>query len=373
MIKKLLYLLCFSCLVNSSVFAQLDNSFFDLDKYDQPLDSSHLQFEFDNLSYFRNTEYSSLVDKGSTFPGFHLLPYVKYSFNKNAELSAGLFLRYDFGNPQIKTLEPYFKFKYRLWGHDLIFGNLEGSVQHRLIEPLFDYEYAVTNRMEHGLQIKYPGKHIDYDFWIDWQKTIYQDDPFNEIFFGGLNLYVNPIVTESTKLKLNTQFLTVHSAGEIDRSIESNTMEYNIAFGIIFEHQFNPDNAITLSGHAAFYEDYSRPSAYGFRDGLGQFAFINYTHKTFQFVLTYWDAHQFQAPVGDRLYQSVGRKNINNPIDYRKVIGFRIANELKIGHNLVFLNRLGLNYNIDHAKADVIMENYLRWHFSLKPKQVKLY
>jgi hypothetical protein len=344
-----------------------------MDKYDNKMDSSALRFDFDNLSYFRNTEYSSLVDKGSTYPGFHFLPYFRYSFNDKAEIYGGLFLRYDIGNPRIKTIEPYFKFRYILWNHELIFGNLEGSVQHRLIEPMFTYEYAVTDRTEHGLQIKYPGRRIDYDFWIDWQKTIYELDPFNEIFFGGLNFYLNPVVRDYTLLRLNTQFLTVHSAGEIDKSVIPNTMEYNLAFGIDIEHRFSNETELYLSSHVAYYEDYSRPLATGFKDGTGYFSVLRLSHGDYQFVLTYWDAHQFQAPRGDQLYHSIGRKNQLKPYDWRKMASFRISYEVEIGEHLVFANRLGLNYNIDHQKADVIMENYLRWHFHLKPRKIQLY
>ena len=373
MIKKLVLISFFICTVFSSSYAQLDNSFFDLEKYDNALDSGHLRFDFDNLSYFRNTEYTSLVDKGSTYPGFHLLPYFRYRFHSKAEIAGGLFIRYDIGNPGLKTIEPYFKFKYILWKHHLIFGNLEGSVEHQLIEPMFSYEYAITDRMEHGLQIKYPGKHIYYDFWIDWQKTIYNKDPFNEIFFGGLNLFVNPIVSENTRLRLNGQFMTVHSAGEIDESIEPNTMEYNLAFGLDFRQKLGPNTALFMSGYTTFYEDYSRPLAWGYRDGVGYLGVLRLEHHDYQFALHYWDAYQYQSPLGDQLFHSIGRKNYNRPYDYRKMAGLRIAYEVEIGKNLVFLNRLGVNYNIDHNQADVIMENYLRWHFNLKPKAITLF
>ena len=55
------------------------------------------------------------------------------------------------------------------------------------------------------------------------------------------------------------------------------------------------------------------------------------------------------------------------------MIQFRFANELPVAKNLTFLSRIGVNYNIDHNRTDVIMENYLRWHFTLKPKKVKIY
>ncbi len=363
----------FALFLCTNVYSQLDNSFFDLDKYEEKIDSSHILFHFDNLNYFRNTEYTSLVDKGSTYIGFNLTPYVQYSFNEIAQLYAGLNVRYDFGNPEIKKIEPYFKFTYELWDHDIIFGSINGTVQHKLIEPLYDYELAVTDRFEQGLQIRKPGKVIEYDAWIDWHTMIYENDPFNEVFFAGINGSLHPINNDKNKLSINGEAITVHQAGEIDKSIFPNAMEYNFAYGIEYTRYINDKTDIFISGHACYYEDQSGILATGFKDGLGQFGVLRLTHDDYQFALTYFDGHQFQAPRGEQLYFSKGNRNAQNPFNYRKVAGFRIAYEAEIAKNLVFLNRLGVQYNIDHNRADVVMGNYLRWHFtSSKPKKVSL-
>lgn len=364
---------CVLLLMFTKVYSQYDNSFFDLNKYEQKLDSSHWNFHFDNLSYFRNTEYTSLVDKGSTYLGFYLLPYAQYSFNDKAQIYGGISLRYDFGNPEIKRVEPYFRFTYDLWGHQIIFGTLNGTVQHQAIEPMIDYELAITDRYEQGLQITKPGRVLEYDFWIDWQKMIYENDPFNEIMFAGLIASLHPINTEKNKLTINGQGLTVHSAGEIDQSVEPNSMEYNWSGGLEYTHNFNKHTSLVLAAHGAFYEDFSHIPASGFKDGLGQLFFARLEHEGYQFVVSYWDSHQFQNPVGEQLYWSLGNRNRPIPFDYRKMLGARISYEVEIGKNLVFLNRLGFNHNLDHNKFDVTMENYLRWHFQTKPKKVKLY
>ena len=367
MVRRIAVQLCFVLIVFTNVYAQYDNSFFYSDKYEHTIDSSHLLFHFDNLSYFRNTEQTSLVDKGSTYIGFYLLPYVQYSFNKKAQIFGGLSMRYDFGNPKIQSLEPYFKFIYNdVLKHNIVFGSLNGNVQHKLIEPLYDYELAVTDRFEQGLQITKPGKVVEYDIWIDWQSMIYEDDPFNEAFFGGLNFYLHPINSEKNKLSLNAQAITLHKAGEIDKSPYPNSMEYNFAYGLEYTHFFNAETYLYMAGYAAYYEDESGIPATGYKDGLGQLAMLRLKHHDYQFVLSYWDSYQFQAPTGEQLYYSIGNKNSNRPHDYRKMVGARIAYELEIGKTLVFLNRLGGNYNLNHNRFDITMENYLRWHFTSK-------
>ncbi|MGB1037994.1 MAG: hypothetical protein ACPGYY_05050 [Bacteroidia bacterium] len=371
-VKKILTLV-FSILLCTNVYSQYENSFFDNDKYEKTIDSSHLLFHFDNLSYFRNAEYLSPVDKGSTYIGFQAMPYVQYSFNKKAQIYGGFNLRYDFGNPEIRSIEPYFKFTYEdVLKHNIVFGSLNGTLQHKMIEPLYDYEKAITDRFEQGLQITKPGKHLEYDAWIDWHDMIYENDPKNERFVAGYNLYVNPVNNDKTKISLNAQGITVHSAGEIDLNSSPNSVEYNFAYGLEYTQQLNKNTELFLSGHASFYEDRSNVKVNGIIDGVGQLGVLRLTHKDYQFVLNYWDSHQYQGPWGEQLYHSYGNKNWPVANDYRKMIGARVGYEVSIGHHLVFLNRLGFNYNVHPNKLDITMENYLRWHFTGKSKKVQL-
>jgi len=200
---------------------------------------------------------------------------------------------------------------------------------------------------------------------------IYYDDPKNEVFVAGYNAYLNPIQNEKHKLSLNTQAITVHSAGEIDKNSSPNSVEYNFASGIEYKLTFNKNTSLFMSGHVAYYEDRSDVKVNGWLDGVGHLGVLRFTHHDYQFVLNYFDGYQFQGPWGEQLYHSMGNKNFPIAHDYRKMIGARVGYEVNIGKNLVFLNRLGFNYNVHPNKLDVTMENYLRWHIKTLPKKVK--
>ena len=370
--KHVILFCCFSFLF-TNVYSQYENSFFDNDKYEETIDSSHLLFHFDNMSYFRNAEYLSPVDKGSTYIGFQVLPYVQYSINEKCQIYGGVNLRYDFGNPEIRSIEPYFKFTYEdVLKHNIVFGSLNGTLQHRMIEPLYDYEKAITDRFEQGLQIIKPGKTLEYDIWIDWHDMIYENDPKNERFIAGYNFYFNPVNNEKNKLSLNAQAITSHSAGEIDLNSSPNAVEYNFAYGLEYTHIFSKNTNLFMSGHVALYEDQSNNLVNGIIDGVGHLGVLRLTHHDYQFVLNYWDSYQYQGPWGEQLYHSLGNKNWPYAQDYRKMIGARVGYEVTIGKNLVFLNRLGFNYNVHPNNLDVTMENYLRWHFTTGKRKVNL-
>ena len=78
---------------------------------------------------------------------------------------------------------------------------------------MYDYEKVITDRFEQGVQIVKPGDRLTYDIWIDWHYMIYYDDPKNEMFVAGYNVFLNPINNDKYKLSFNAQGITVHSAG----------------------------------------------------------------------------------------------------------------------------------------------------------------
>lgn len=367
LMKASFFTLLVCIIVYNPLKAQLDNQFFHLDYFDQPIDSGKWQLSFDNFSYFRNTEQLSKVHYGRSYIGTHFLPTATYQINDKAKISGGAFMRYDFGNPGFKEFKPFFQFSYKLWNHDIIFGSLQGNVQHEMVEPIFEYERVITRRLEEGAQIKFDNKRWKYEIWIDWETMIYQNSPFNESFVAGYNVFYKPINRDKHILRLNSQAMTLHQAGEIDLSPVTNVMFYNFAHGLDYQWKPNENFDLFASFYGVYHEDQSGTTAFHFIDGLGQLATLRLQYKGHSLVLNYWDAHEYQAPLGEGLYRSSADKNPDNPIRYRKMAMARLVTEKKITENLTFLTRLGCNYNIDHSAVDVIMENFLR--FNIRGKQ----
>lgn len=357
-------------LIYNSVSAQLDNRFFDLNYFDEPLDSGHWNFSLDNLSVTRNTEYLNMIHYGRTDFGHQLLPAFNYQINKNAKISLGGFPRYDFGTNGFKEARPFYQFSYNLKNHRFIFGSLEGSLQHDMVEPIVGYDQIIRRRIEEGMQLKYDHKRWKYDVWIDWQKMIYPNSPFNEVIVAGYNVYYRPIVKEKHELRLNTQALTYHSAGEINQKVEPVVMFFNFAHGIDYEWRPNQNFSLFSSFYGVYHEDISTNQSYYFLDGLGQLVTLRAKYKAYSLVLNYWDAHEFMAPLGEGIFLSASDKNIGNPKRYRKMAMARLVAEKQINSNLSWMFRLGANVNIDHSAIDVVMENYIRWNIRTKPRKM---
>src|SRR6478752_3200721 len=74
--------------------------------------SKELHFNFYNFNYVRNYEYSNKFHDGYTLYGTQLEPQLVYYANPNLAITAGAYLRKDFGNEGIYDAKPLFSLKY---------------------------------------------------------------------------------------------------------------------------------------------------------------------------------------------------------------------------------------------------------------------
>lgn len=357
--KLLLIVVCLTMMSTFS-YGQLNNSFFDIERPDTSEGAIDLHIE--SLGYFRNVEYESIIDEGRTLFGYQFWPELTYQVSEKAQVAAGLFLQRDFGGDGFYQSTPTFSFQYNNKGHFLRFGTLIGSSQHQLIEPLYDPERIIENRLENGFQYKLNKKRLEGELWADWRKMIYQNSPFREEFTVGLRVEPKLINTEKTLLSLPVSMLAFHKGGEIDTSKLPTMSNYNFDYGL--KYVVRPAGAIDsidIQLHALYYEDVSSTPE-NYIDGLGQYVSIAAYRKQFGVMLNYWDAHQFHNPMGDVVYRTVSMQNPTYILDYRKLFMARIFWEKPIADNLNFLFRANYMYDVNQQTHDVVAEFYIRWN-----------
>src|SRR5262249_28334361 len=139
------------------------------------------------LGFGKNNEYEHTIVQGYTLFGYQFNPYLSYQISKHFRVDAGVFLQKDFGNSSYTTTAPTLSVKYQLKDFSITFGNLDGSLNHRLIEPLYDFERVLNNRLENGLQVQVIRDDLFFDTWVDWHKMIYVNDPNQEQLTAGMH------------------------------------------------------------------------------------------------------------------------------------------------------------------------------------------
>lgn len=304
--KQLLTVLL--ALIALSVQAQLNNSY--LYHPIRPADSltNEIHLNFYNFNYVRNYEYSNNFHDGYTLYGTQLEPQLVYYAHPNLSITAGAYLRKDFGNERgLYDAKPLFNLKYSKNNLTLVFGSLEGNVQHQYIEPLYNFERKITTPIEYGTQLLLNKDKFRLDTWIAWQKMIYTGEAAKEEIVGGFTTDVTLLKNDDWKLSIPAQMLVYHQGGQIDvlKEIPISTL-FNGAAGFSLSKSIGYRiKQIYTNNYIAAYKDFSPTKVRAYQGGFG--LWLNAGIDTYfgNFSTSYWQGNKFITIKGMPLYQSV--------------------------------------------------------------------
>ncbi len=327
-------------LLAKDVSAQFNNTAL-FNKTSDTLKSQYLYFDINSFNFVRNYEYFNAFQDGYTLFGTILEPQLQYAANENLIVSLGGFLRKDFGDNAIHDAKPLFSLKYSKNNLSLIFGSLEGNVQHQYIEPLYDLERRITTPIEYGAQLKINKPKYDLDAWIAWEKMIYKPATEQEQIAGGLSGQLKLIDKDYWKLSLPVQFMLKHAGGQIDVNPNKDPLStiFNGAVGFKVERLFHRNKTfkkLFAENYVVGYKDMSPISIQPFENGNGIWLNAGVTSKFGTFITSYWNGNNFLSIKGTPIFQS-----LSSDIDYpnyteknRSLLFFRYAYQQPILPNL---------------------------------------
>lgn len=353
--KQLLVLLII--LLALSAKAQLNNE--TLFNRIRPADSlsKELHFNFYNFNYVRNYEYSNKFHDGYTLYGTQIEPQVVYYANPNLAITAGAYLRKDFGNEGIYDAKTLFSLKYHKRNLTLIFGSLEGNIQHNYIEPIYDFERKITDPIEYGTQLLVEKEKFKLDSWIAWQKMIYKGDAQKEEIVGGLNMESTLLQTGNWKLSIPVQFLAFHQGGQIDvlKEIPISTL-FNGATGFKLHQTIGSRvKEIYTANYIAVYKDFSPTKSRAYQGGFGLWLNAGIDTKWGNLMASYWKGNNFITIKGMPLYQSVSETLYDAGFKQqgRNIIALRYLYQKQLVPNLYLDVRFEPHFDLDHADSQL--------------------
>ncbi len=315
--------------------------------------TNEVHFNFYNLNYVRNYEYTNDFHDGYTLYGTQLQPQLVYYAHPNLAITAGAFIRKDFGRNGISDAKPLFSVKYHKRNLTLIFGSLEGNIQHKYIEPLYDFERILTTPIEYGTQLLVERKKFTLDAWIAWQKMIYKGDPTKEEIIGGLSTESFLIKNDDWKLSIPAQFLAFHQGGQIDvlKEIPITTM-FNGATGIKLHKDINSNiKQVYTDNYIAVYKDFSPDKRRAYQGGFGLWLNAGVESKWGSLVASYWKGNNFISIKGMPLYESVS-DNLYSPglrQSSRNIVSLRYAYQKELIPHLYLDVRFEPHIDLDHT------------------------
>ena len=312
------------------VYAQLADKLFTTDPQIDSLQKGKLSVEVDNLSFYKNNEFASTVQKGYTLPGFWLQLKAVYYPLSNLKVEAGVHsvwfwgaMRYpaiaykdiptwsgrDYSNNV--HLLPHFRANLALSDNvNIVLGDIYGGSNHHLIEPLYNPELNLTSDPEKGLQILYKTKWLDLDLWADWLSFIYNLDTHQEAFVTGGSARFKLNSPESRFHKyLLLQGLIHHKGGEIDttNTFVQTVMNGVLGAGLKWNVNGNVIDYVNVEFDMAGYTFPKGHSSY-FKQGRGIYSKVSMQMKDFNLSTSYWSCRDFVSLFGSGFYSSISSK-----------------------------------------------------------------
>lgn len=310
--KKLFYIL-FLILTVAQLNAQ---TLTDLNYHYKELDSSEvktLNFRIESMSFFHNTEYMGEIVDGYTWTGAWLRPKLSYTFSDKLKLDmGGHFLRYH-SRDDFTVVRPWFSAQYQMFPKmKAIFGNLNLNHNQGLVKQLWEPERIMTDAPREGVQFVYESKYFEMQNWMSWEQFILRGDPYQEHFTFGLSGRGQIFPNSGLKVHIPLQVLVYHRGGEIDSSPLGVITDLNYATGL--ETQFKVGEGflrnLDLNLHWVGYDCPDGPAPYGYKRGHGYSVTVAADTHIGKFSLDYWNAYQFIAPYGKRIYMSISDRDI---------------------------------------------------------------
>lgn len=359
--RKFLFILFF-IEASFAANAQLDNTVFEDRQAIAEQDSSKLFLGVNFLGFSRNNEYFDTIIEGYTLLGYQLNPYLSYQLGKNVRLDGGVYLQQDFGNRDFSTIVPTLTLKVTKGPIDLLFGNIESSLNHRLIEPLYDFERVLNNRLETGIQVRSITDQLFFDVWLDWQNMIYNNDAEQEQFVAGVSLNKR-VLNQFVQVSLPFQLLASHRGGQINVNPPPLETLINTSVGIELKRQTSGwMKDWKVSGHQLYYNNMSSANERPYKDGSGFYANGSIaTTFGLEVMASYWQAHEFISIQGGKIYPSVSEFDYRVQQENMRLLVLRLLYNKEISNGLYATLRFEPHYDFEFESFQYAYGFYLQF------------
>lgn len=360
---KSLILYLFFAYYAVSAMGQLPNDAFIWRDSISSSDEKSLDLNLSILGFTKNNEYFNPIADGYTLFGSQFHPEISYTVNSQFKIEGGIYLRDDWANPGVEKVVPTLTLRAKYSGIEVVMGVLDGALNHGLIEPLYDFERVLDDRIEQGLQFKLANSEkISMDIWVEWENMIYPGDVDQEEVFGGISIVKN---LGKSSFSIPVQLLIYHQGGQIDLNPAPLKTMTNLALGLVRKDELSGfltswDNSV----YFVHYKDFSFTKVQSFDKGHGWYANTMVTLRNdFKLMLSYWSGHQFIGLQGGEIYPSVTSK-FKNPgysTPSRNLLILRIMHDIQLGKGIFLTTRIEPFFDFDGSRVDFSHGFYLQY------------
>jgi hypothetical protein len=302
------------------------------EKYNDSLENS-LIFRIDNSNFLKNNEYFNDIIQGYTLIGYHLSPKLVFYPSESSTLEAGIHLLKYSGIDAYSKILPILRLSIRpSKSFEIIMGTLKGSTNHKLSEPLFEFEKFYVENVENGLQFLIGSQFYEGDIWINWQEFIFKNDTNQERFTLGLsNRFILLNKDGKHHVSIPLQSIFVHQGGQINETSEPVLSFNNTAIGLNYSYKPQSVSLKKISFEPLFILYYDMESNHDlpFKKGFGIYNQIFARFSTINIKLAHWHGDSYISFRGNRVFHSHSTINLNFSEKNRDLMTLRLDYEKK--------------------------------------------
>ena len=287
--------------------------------------------------------------------GIYFEPTLEYHPDAKTTIRAGAHLLKYHGEDQFERKVPVLTLQYDATDHfSLIFGTINGTVNHSLIEPLQDFENYLVNNYENGLELLWNYRQFRSDVWLNWEQFLKPGDPFQEHFTAGSNSTF--MLFESRLFTITAPFSTVfrHMGGETDATNLPAITQLNLVQGLRLNWTLTNSfvKSVALAQNYVEYLEIHADPELRIPYGNGSYSRFLLDTKIGSFEVGYWKAHNFISPHGMPIFQSVSQDDPLFLQPDRQMLVLKYQLELRLTHYIKFALRIEPYYHYDTGRID---------------------
>lgn len=374
-------------------FAQRDSILYEDSHAIDTLSVGELRLNIDNLNFFKDNEYESKMSKGYTLPGFWIKPSVSYQPLKNLKVDVGAYMIHYWGATKYPNFNysdmpewqgnqyqkgfhilPFFRVQVNPTKRlALVLGSIYGHGNHELINPLYNYELALSGDPETGFQIIWEAPRLKLDTWINWESFIYRNDSHQESFSYGLSArFLANSPTSPVHLYFPLQTIFQHRGGEINTEAEERSVKtwMNAAAGVGVtwntDNSFVPKLDVELFGVS--YKQVAGDML-PFDKGNGILASAALKIWKFDVKGEYWWCKDFISILGNPLYGAMSVEDHTYTLNKPKMMNAYIGYSQNLGHGFAWGIHADAYNNIKENAVSFALGVYMRINMSFLLKK----
>lgn len=356
-----IFALLFLALVSiGEVEAQLNNQVFEQNDSLIPNDTQTVRLHFESFNYLRNTEYFDIIETGQTYFGTLLQMHVSYQPYKNVLIKGGIQTKQDFGSSKFNTVSPVFSvsiFKHH-WRHN--FGMLQATTNLGLIEPMFNIDRAITNRVENGIQSIYKNKGDYFTNWLVWVTPTYRGATNQEQFNVGFVWDKKIIENSKWRIAFPLQGTLAHRGGQINIGSTPIYSRVNTATGLKIRYNIHSKLSVRTEHYWLHASDFSPSITQPYKNGFANWHTLAVKRNNLELMFNYWAGREWQSPIGSQLFNNYNFYDVYESRRVRHMAFARLFYTQKVYNNLVLDLRFEPFYDFEYKGIQYGYSVYLK-------------